>query len=107
MSAAMHAEAPDPLSQATLDLFTTMLGKEAGNLALTVMATGGVYLAGGIVQRMAPTRDWSLFHAAFRDKGRLSGLLQQIPVFVILEPVALLGAALYGLDVQAKSVARS
>jgi glucokinase len=75
-----------------------MLGKEAGNLALTVLATGGVYLAGGVVQRMAPTCDWSLFHSTFRDKGRLSGLLQEIPVFVILEPVALLGAALHGLD---------
>lgn len=98
MTAALQADAPDPLSQATLDLFTSMLGKEAGNLALTVLASGGVYLAGGVVQRMAPTRDWSLFRASFCDKGRLSGLLQRIPVFVILEPVALLGAALDGLD---------
>jgi glucokinase len=103
MSAALRTDTPDALSQATLDLFTTMLGKEAGNLALTVLATGGVYLAGGIVQRMAPTRDWSLFQSTFRDKGRLSGLLQQIPVFVILEPVALLGAALRGLELQAAS----
>ncbi|HEY2592843.1 MAG TPA: glucokinase, partial [Chloroflexota bacterium] len=88
MAAGLNADAPDPLSQATLDLFTTMLGKEAGNLALTVLATAGVYLAGGIVQRMAPSRGWSQFQATFCDKGRLSGLLQKIPVFVILEPVA-------------------
>jgi glucokinase len=100
MAAAMQSE-PDPLSRATLDLFTTMLGKEAGNLALTVLATGGVYLAGGVVQRMAPTCDWTLFHGSFRDKGRLSGLLEQIPVYVILEPVALLGAAIRGLELQA------
>ncbi len=100
MAAAMRAE-PDPLARATLDLFTTMLGKEAGNLALTVLATGGVYLAGGVVQRMAPTCDWTLFHTSFRDKGRLSGLLQDIPVYVILEPVALLGAAIRGLELQA------
>ena len=84
-------------------MFTTMLGKEAGNLTLTVMATGGVYLAGGMVQRMAPTCDWSLFHTAFRDKGRLSGLLQEVPVYVILDPVALLGAAIRGLELQAIS----
>ena len=77
-----------------LDLFTSIYGAAAGNLALQVMAVGGVYVGGGI----APKIIWKLkdgtFMKAFKNKGRLSRIVAQIPVRVILnERTALLGAA--------------
>jgi glucokinase len=77
-----------------LDLFVSLYGAEAGNLALKVMATGGVYLGGGIVPKIiAKLRD-PVFMNAFTAKGRMRPLLQAIPVRVILSPrIALLGAA--------------
>jgi glucokinase len=84
----------DCLSDRTLDLFCGLLGAQAGNLALTVVAKGGVYLAGGIAPRIVPRLESGCFLNAFRDKGRLSELLSQIPVHVILHPgVGMLGAA--------------
>jgi glucokinase len=77
-----------------LDLFVSLYGAEAGNLALKVMATGGVYLGGGIAPKIiAKLRD-PVFMNAFTAKGRMRPLLQAIPVRVILNPkLALLGAA--------------
>jgi glucokinase len=77
-----------------LDLFTSIYGAAAGNLALQVMAIGGVYIGGGI----APKIIWKLkdgtFMKSFKDKGRLSRIVAQIPVKVIMnERTALLGAA--------------
>ncbi|HEX3234010.1 MAG TPA: glucokinase [Gemmatimonadales bacterium] len=84
----------DRLSQQALDLFCDVFGAQAGNLALTVVATGGVYLGGGIAPRLVERLKSGPFLTAFRDKGRLSGLLSRIPVHVILNPnVGLLGAA--------------
>lgn len=84
----------DGLSERALDLFCEVLGAQAGNLALTVVATGGVYLGGGIAPRLVEPLGTGPFLTAFRDKGRLSGLLSRIPVHVIMSPnVALLGAA--------------
>ena len=84
----------DPLSVSALDLFCEILGAQAGNLALTVIATGGVYLAGGIAPRIVERLRSGPFMAAFREKGRLAELLGRIPVHVIMNPnVALLGAA--------------
>ncbi len=84
----------DCLSERALDLFCEIFGAQAGNLALTVVATGGVYLAGGIAPRIAERLKSGPFLTAFRDKGRLSDLLSRIPVHVITNPdVALLGAA--------------
>jgi glucokinase len=90
-----HAlDGTDSLSGRALDLFCEMLGAQAGNLALTVVATGGVYLGGGIAPRIVERLGSGPFLEAFRDKGRLSELLSRIPVHVILSPnVALLGAA--------------
>jgi glucokinase len=92
---ARHALAgTDCLSDRALDLFCEILGAQAGNLALTVVATGGVYLAGGIAPRIVERLRSGPFLKAFRDKGRLSELLSRIPVHVIMNPnVALLGAA--------------
>lgn len=79
-----------------LDLFTSIYGAAAGNLALQVMAVGGLYVGGGI----APKIIWKLkgrtFMEAFKNKGRLSGVLAHIPVKVILnDKTTLLGAASY------------
>ena len=97
----VQAALEDPtnaLCHAVLDIFVASLGAEAGNLALKVVATGGVYLAGGIPPRILPQLDAGRFMRAFADKGRFAALLGDIPVKVITNQVALLGAALYGLD---------
>jgi glucokinase len=86
------------LSITTLSVFVSILGSEAGNLALKVMATGGIYLGGGIPPRILPKLKEGTFMAAFVRKGRFSDMLAHIPVYVILNPKpALLGAAYYGL----------
>ncbi len=82
----------------TVRLFVSLLGAEAGNLALKTLATGGVYLGGGIVPRIIPFLDEEGFLAAFRRKGRMAGLLAGMPVQAILTPrAALIGAADRGL----------
>ena len=84
---------------ATLERFVSVLGAEAGNLALKVLATGGIYLAGGIPPRILPQLRRGEFMRAFTKKGRFSDLLSRIPVHVILHPdVALFGAAKHGLE---------
>lgn len=79
-----------------LDMFVSAYGAEAGNLALKVLAVGGVYLGGGIVPKLLHKMKDGTFMQAFADKGRLSGLLSQMPVRIILESrAALIGAAAY------------
>ena len=80
----------------TMNIFAAAYGAEAGNVALKLLAMGGVYLGGGIAPKTLKTLSNGLFEAAFLDKGRLSPLLQSIPVRVILDDTcALLGAAAY------------
>lgn len=82
------------IAAATLRLFVSILGAEAGNLALKVLATGGVYVGGGIPPRILPYLGGGAFMAAFARKGRLSDLLRRVPVHVIVHPgTALLGAS--------------
>jgi glucokinase len=84
----------DALCVKALDVFASAYGAQAGNLALTVMATGGVYLGGGIAHRIVGKLGDGTFVSAFNDKGRLADLLAKIPVHVIVNPnVGLLGAA--------------
>lgn len=97
MRAALQ-DPPDALCAATLDLFVSILGAEAGNLALKVLATGGVYLGGGIPPRILSHLNDGRFMQAFVNKGRFADLLAKMPVKVITNQAALLGAALYGLD---------
>ncbi|MFI5311924.1 MAG: glucokinase [Gemmatimonadales bacterium] len=76
-----------------VDLFLAVYGAQAGNLALTVMATGGVYVGGGIVPKLLPLVPASEFMPAFVAKGRYEPLMREIPVWVILNPrTALIGA---------------
>jgi glucokinase len=80
----------------TMKLFAAAYGAETGNIALKVLATGGMYLGGGIAPKILKTLQNGAFTQAFLDKGRLSPLLQSIPVRVILDDsCALLGAAAY------------
>lgn len=87
------------LCVATLDIFIAILGAEAGNLALKVLSTGGVYLAGGIPPRILPLLQNGRFMQAFLRKGRLSDVLAGMPVHVICSRAALLGIARYGLEI--------
>ena len=90
-----RARAGDPVCQRAVDLFCRFLGSTAGNLALTLGATGGVYIGGGIAPRLLPELRASRFRERFEGKGRLQPLLAPIPCFVIDSPTspALLGAA--------------
>ena len=84
----------DDLAVSALDLFARIYGAEAGNLALKVLARGGVYIAGGIAAQIMGKLEDSEFLRAFADKGRFAGLLGDIPVHVVLNPkVGLMGAA--------------
>jgi len=90
----LTAELGCPLCRKTLEMFVAILAAEAGNLALKVMATGGIFLGGGIPLRILAMLDTDAFRAAFTRKGRMTRLLSDIPVHVILNPkAALLGAA--------------
>lgn len=98
-NAAQDPARPCALASAVLDLFVEILGAESGNLALKVLATGGVYLGGGIPPRILPYLQKPAFLEALRAKGRFRELLTQVPVHVILNSKAgLLGAAAYGLS---------
>lgn len=82
------------LSMESLKLFVQLLGAEAGNLALKSLALGGVYLGGGIPQKILPKLKEGSFLEAFQAKGRFRELMQGIPVYVILnDKIALHGAA--------------
>ena len=87
------------LCEETLHMFVSILGAEAGNLALKVMATGGMYLGGGIPPRIIEKLKDGTFMNAFTHKGRMAEILFQIPVYVLLNTKApLLGAAFYGQE---------
>jgi glucokinase len=82
------------LCRQALDLFVALYGAEAGNMALKIMATAGVYIGGGIAPKIIRKLTDSTFMAAFVAKGRLKPLLQQIPVRIIMsDKLALQGAA--------------
>ncbi len=79
-------------------LFVAILGAEAGNLAIRTMATGGIYIGGGIVPRIINILDSHHFLKFFLNKGRVAGLLARIPVHVIMNPkAALMGAAAHAI----------
>jgi glucokinase len=90
--------ARDPLCAIAVNLFSAALGAYAGNLALTVLATGGVFIAGGIAPRIVRLLESGPFRAAFEDKGRLKPFVTKVPVFVVTSrELGLLGAAALAL----------
>jgi glucokinase len=87
-------EGRDDLCIQALDLFVSLYGAEAGNLALRMMATGGIYIGGGVAPRILPKLKTPAFMSAFMGKGRMQSLLEAVPVKVIVkDTAALLGAA--------------
>jgi len=84
------------ICEKTLDMFVSAYGAEAGNLALKILSVGGLFVGGGIAPRILEKMKDGTFIKAFTDKGRLSQLLINMPVRVILESrAALMGAAAY------------
>jgi len=95
-NAALDDERPCDLCRTTLQTFIKVLGSEAGNLALKLLATGGIFLGGGIPPRIIPGLSDGTFINAMQHKGRFADLLQNIPVHVIMDHnVALLGASFH------------
>jgi glucokinase len=89
----------DKLCAAACDLFASLYGAEAGNLALKLLATGGVFVGGGIAPKLLPILQRGAFLKSFVDKGRFEELLRGIPVLVALNDKApLLGAARFAAD---------
>jgi glucokinase len=83
-----------PLCEQAVDMFVSIYGAEAGNLALKLMTIGGIYLGGGIAPKMLPKLSGPLFMESFVKKGRMQALLESMPVKVITnDKTALLGAA--------------
>ena len=93
-----------PMCVQTLEIFVGCLGAEAANMALKTMATGGVYLGGGVPAKMLNHIQSVGFLHAFNDKGRLSSLMENTPVQIVLnDQAALIGAAHYAMEGSAAS----
>jgi glucokinase len=88
-------EKNDPLARIAMELFVKIYGAQAGNLALTILAFGGVYIAGGIAPKILSALEHHYFADAFYQKGRMLRILKKIPVKVVMNPeVGLIGAML-------------
>jgi glucokinase len=98
VEAALDQRNPDELCRATVEMLVSILGAEAGNLALKVLATGGLYLAGGVATHLSSALQQPGFMRAFTSKGRFKDLMERIPVHLITARAALIGAATYGLE---------
>ena len=85
----------DCLAEATMKLFVEIYGAEAGNLALKLLPHGGLYVVGGIAPKILPLLQSGCFLFNFTHKGRMQGMLENIPVHIVLNPqVGLVGAAI-------------
>jgi glucokinase len=88
-------EERDRLSEQTMQLFVEAYGAESGNLALKFLPYGGLYIAGGIAPKILPLLERSDFLLYFSQKGRMRSILEDIPVYIILnQQVGLIGAAI-------------
>ena len=85
------------LCESTIDMFVSILASEAANLAVKILATGGMYIAGGVATHMLAALQRPAFMKSFKRKGRLSELIAHIPIHVIVSLPGLTGAAAYGL----------
>ncbi|MCR4268889.1 glucokinase [Nitratireductor sp. ZSWI3] len=95
-------EGSDAIAVEALDLFVTYLGRLAGDMALIFMSRGGVYLTGGIAQKIVPTLKNGKFRAAFEDKAPHGAMMRAMPAYVITHPMA----ALRGLAAYARTPIR-
>jgi len=98
VDAAVDPHHPSELCQATVEMLVSILASEAGNLALKVLSTGGVYLAGGVALHLVKALQEPRFMQAFTLKGRFKDLMGRIPIHIITTRAALVGAATYGLQ---------
>jgi len=98
VNAAVDPQHPSELCQETVEMLVSILASEAGNLALKVLATGGVYIAGGVALHLLNALQEPRFTETFTRKGRFRDLIQRIPIHVITTRAALVGAATFGLE---------
>ena len=97
----MAMEGRDPLCIRALEIYMSILGAEAGNMALKYLAYGGVYIGGGIAPKILPALKGGAFAEGFRSKGRYGYITEKIPVWVIKNE----DTALYGSAVRAAQLA--
>src|SRR5215471_2441203 len=96
-----------PICEQTLDIFVSVYGGEAGNCALKFMSTGGMFIGGSIAAKILPKMKEEVFLQAFREKGRMQNLLEEMPVKVVLnDDAGLLGAARSALIQKAFGIAK-
>jgi glucokinase len=98
VEAAFDPQQPSELCLATVEMLVSILASEAGNLALKVLATGGVYLAGGIALHLVKLLQRPEFVQVFTRKGRFKDLMERMPIHIITTRAALVGAATFGLQ---------
>jgi glucokinase len=99
VNAALAEERTCDLCRMTVELFVEILGAECGNLALKFMATGGIYVGGGMVPKMLPGIDTAHFLRSFANKGRFSEFMGRFPIHVIMNPdVGMMGARQFALQ---------
>lgn len=104
-------ERSDAIAIEAVELFVTCLGRTAGDLALVFMSKGGVYLTGGIAQKIIPALKTGAFRSAFEDKAPHAHLLRSMPVYVITHPLAALAGlaayaktpSLFGVEIKGRS----
>jgi len=107
VAAALDPDRPSELCRTTIEMLVSILASEAGNLFLKVLATGGIYVAGGIAVRTLRLLREPRFMQAFVNKGRFKDLMGRVPVNVITARAPLVGAAAYGLQSLGDSVANN
>ena len=90
----------DRLCIKTMEMFVEAYGAETGNLALKLLPYGGIYIAGGIAAKILPLMKEERFLLAFKEKGRMSPLLDKIPLHIVLNPqVGLIGSIIHALQI--------
>jgi glucokinase len=98
ISHGLDPASPSKLCKATIDMFVSILASEAGNLAVKVLATGGIYVAGGVAAHTLSALKRPAFMQLFERKGRFAELMARIPIHVVTSPAGLAGAAACGLE---------
>jgi glucokinase len=98
VNAALNPANPSKLCRATVDMLVSILASEAGSLGLKVLATGGLYIAGGVALHLVSLLQEPQFMETFTRKGRFKDLMERMPIHIITTRAALVGAAAFGLQ---------